>query len=328
MIICKTPYRISFFGGGTDYPEWYLKNGGEVISSTINKYLYVSIRELPPFFKHKFRVSYSRIEMVKSINQIKHGVVREGLKMIKKKLLNNGYEIHYDGDLPARSGVGSSSSFVVGFIHGLYAFHNLKISKKELAEKSILLEQKILKETVGSQDQIAASYGGFNSIKFNKNGKFLVNSLIKDEKKLKNISYNFYLIFTNINRTAKFIAKTYVNNLDSKKKDLKEILDHVKIAKKMIIEDNINSIGKLLDETWNIKRSLSNSVSNQLIDSIYAKGIRSGADGGKLLGAGGGGFLLFYVKNDNQEKFKKKMKDYLIIDFQLTNDKSEIIFNK
>jgi D-glycero-alpha-D-manno-heptose-7-phosphate kinase len=328
MIICKTPYRISFFGGGTDYPEWYLKNGGEVISSTINKYLYVSIRELPPFFKHKFRVSYSRIEMVKSINQIKHGVVREGLKMIKKKLLNNGYEIHYDGDLPARSGVGSSSSFVVGFIHGLYAFHNLKISKKELAEKSILLEQKILKETVGSQDQIAASYGGFNSIKFNKNGKFLVNSLIKDEKKLKNISYNFYLIFTNINRTAKFIAKTYVNNLDSKKKDLREILDHVKIAKKMIIEDNINSIGKLLNETWNIKRSLSNSVSNQLIDSIYAKGIRSGADGGKLLGAGGGGFLLFYVKNDNQQKFKKKMKDYLIIDFQLTNDKSEIIFNK
>ena len=217
MIISRTPYRISFFGGGTDYPEWYLKNGGEVLSGTINKYLYVSIRDLPPFFKHKFRIVYSKIEMVKENKSISHGVVREGLKLVNEGI-HNGYEIHYDGDVPARAGLGSSSSFVVGFLNALHSHLNKKISTKKLANLSINLEQNILSETVGSQDQIAASFGGLNSIKFYKNGKFKIVKIKKSEKDLESFSKNFLMVFTGINRTAKFIADTYVNKLNKKKK--------------------------------------------------------------------------------------------------------------
>ena len=180
MIISKTPYRISFFGGGTDYPEWYLKNGGEVISSTIEKFLYITCRNLPPFFSHKHRIVYSKIEDVKKIENIKHNAVREALKIYKKKIKNfNGLEIHYDGDLPARSGMGSSSTFIVGLINALNSLYNIRVSKKKLSKECIYFEQKILKEIVGSQDQIAASYGGFNSIKFNTNKGFSITPIFK-----------------------------------------------------------------------------------------------------------------------------------------------------
>ncbi len=325
MIISRTPYRISFFGGGTDYPEWYLKNGGEVLSGTINKYLYVSIRDLPPFFKHKFRIVYSKIEMVKDYKSISHGVVREGLKLVNKGI-HNGYEIHYDGDVPARAGLGSSSSFVVGFLNALHNHLNKKISTKQLAYLSINLEQNILCETVGSQDQIAASFGGFNSIKFYKDGKFKIVKIKKSEKDLEKLSKNFLMVFTGINRTAKFIADTYVNKLNKKKKDLFEIISQVETAKHLLYENKIFEFGKLLNETWKIKRMLSPSVSNELIDKIYNDGLKNGATGGKLLGAGGGGFILFHVKPEDREKFKKKMKRNIILDFKITNDKSEILF--
>ena len=325
MIISRTPYRVSFFGGGTDYPKWYLKNGGEVLSSTINKYLYVSIRDLPPFFNHKFRLVYSKIEMVKNYNRITHGVVREGLRLINGGH-HKGYEIHYDGDMPARSGLGSSSSFVVGFLNALYNHLGKKISSQKLAEEAINLEQKILSETVGSQDQIAASFGGFNSIKFSKNGKFKIKRILYSQKDLQNFSKNFLMVFTGINRTAKFVADTYVNKLNKKKQDLNEILDQVKLAKSLIKKKNFEDFGKLLHETWKIKKMLSPSVSNEIIDKIYDDGLKNGAIGGKLLGAGGGGFLLFYVKHENKKKFVKKMKNNLILDFKLTNNKSEILF--
>ncbi len=325
MIISRTPYRISFFGGGTDYPEWYLKNGGEVLSGTINKYLYVSIRDLPPFFKHKFRIVYSKIEMVKDYKSISHGVVREGLKLVNKGI-HNGYEIHYDGDVPARAGLGSSSSFVVGFLNALHSHLNKKISTKKLANLSINLEQNILSETVGSQDQIAASFGGLNSIKFYKNGKFKIVKIKKSEKDLESFSKNFLMVFTGINRTAKFIADTYVNKLNKKKKDLFEIISQVKTAKHLLNENKIFEFGKLLNETWKIKRMLSPSVSNEQIDKIYDNGLKNGATGGKLLGAGGGGFILFQVKPEDREKFLKKMKNNIILDFKITNNKSEILF--
>ena len=325
MIISRTPYRISFFGGGTDYPEWYLKNGGEVLSGTINKYLYVSIRDLPPFFKHKFRIVYSKIEMVKDYKSISHGVVREGLKLVNKGI-HNGYEIHYDGDVPARAGLGSSSSFVVGFLNALHSHLNKKISTKKLANLSINLEQNILSETVGSQDQIAASFGGLNSIKFYKNGKFKIVKIKKSEKDLESFSKNFLMVFTGINRTAKFIADTYVNKLNKKKKDLFEIISQVKTAKYLLNENKIFEFGKLLNETWKIKRILSPSVSNEQIDKIYDNGLKNGATGGKLLGAGGGGFILFQVKPEDREKFLKKMKNNIILDFKITNNKSEILF--
>ena len=326
MIISKTPYRISFFGGGTDYPNWYLKNGGEVISATIDKYIYISCRQLPNFFEHSYRIVYSKIENVKNLSQIKHLVVRE---ILKKSKIKHGLEIHYDGDMPARSGMGSSSSFVVGLINVINSFNKNKFNKLDLAKKSIHLEQKVLKETVGSQDQIAAAYGGLNSIKFFKNGKFKVTPLLKNKKEIEKFNKNFFLIFTGINRTAKFVAKTYVNKLHREKRsDLLKLINQVKIAKKLLIEKKYDKFGLLLNEAWKIKKNLSSKVSNHKIEKIYKNGIKSGASGGKLLGAGGGGFILFYVKKKNQRKFKNKMNKYLNIPFQFSNEGSKIIFEQ
>ena len=327
MIISKTPYRISFFGGGTDYPEWYLKNGGEVISSTIEKFLYITCRNLPPFFSHKHRIVYSKVENVKKIENIKHNAVREALKIYKKKIKNfNGLEIHYDGDLPARSGMGSSSTFVVGLINALNSLYNIRVSKKKLSKGSIYFEQKILKETVGSQDQIAASYGGFNSIKFNTNNSFSVTPIFKDFNDANKFSDNLILVFSGINRTAKFVAKTYVNKLSNKKEnEIKKIFEHVKLSKKFLKNKNFDDFGRLLHETWMIKKSLSNRVSTDLIDDIYKLGINSGALGGKLLGAGGGGFVLFYVRKNLKKEFFKKMRNYICLPVKFTTKGSTII---
>ena len=328
MIITKTPYRISFFGGGTDYPEWYLKNGGEVISSTIDKYIYISCRNLPSFFNHKFRIVYSKVENVNKISDIKHPVIKEALNFFNKKKNIPGLEIHYDGELPARSGMGSSSSFVVGMQNTLSAFFNRRVNKKNLADMSIFLERNVLKETVGSQDQVAASYGGFNSIKFDKNGKFKINPIFKSINDAKELNKNLYLIYTDINRTAKFIANTYVKKLNKeKKKNMFEILDHVRIAKKILEKKNFDDFGLLLNETWKIKRSLSNKVSTNFIDEIYHEGMKYGAIGGKLLGAGGGGFVLFYVPTKNRYAFLKKMKNYKLFSFNFTSLGSTVVYN-
>jgi len=327
MIITKTPYRISLFGGGTDYPDWYLKNGGEVISFAIDKYLYISCRNLPPFFKHKYRIVYSKIENRGKISQIKHRVVKEALKLYRDKLENLGLEIHYDGDLPARSGMGSSSVFVVGLINLLNNYTMQEISKRKLAVQSLFLEQKILKETVGSQDQIAVSYGGFNSIVFKKNGDFKVIKILS-KKSTNEFCENLFLVFTGINRTANFVAKTYVSKLNNKNKpNIEKILEHVELCKNFLKKKNYDDIGLLLNETWNQKKSLSKIVTNHKIDYIYDYGIRNGALGGKLLGAGGGGFLLFYVNKKNQNRFVERFKSYLLVKVKCSERGSEIIFN-
>ena len=267
MIISKTPYRISFFGGGSDYPSWYLKHGGSVLSTTIDKHIYISCRNLPPFFEHKFRFVWSRIERVKSINQIKHNAVREILKHFKIK---KGLELHYDGDLPARSGVGSSSVFVVGLMNLLSNIVGKKISKKNLAKKSIIFEQEILNEVVGSQDQIAAAYGGFNKINFKSNGDFVVNKLNINKRKIENLNKNLLLVYTGYKRTAHNIAKSYVNKLNSsKEKHILKILSYVKEGEKILKEGNLNDFGKLLHESWLEKKRLSSSISNSSIDNIY-----------------------------------------------------------
>lgn len=330
MIISKTPYRISFFGGGSDYPEWYLKNGGEVISSSINKYIYISCRNLPPFFKHKHRIVYSKIEHVSDLKNINHQAVRESLILFEKYIkFNSGLEIHYDGDLPAKSGMGSSSAFVVGLLNLLNNFFLKKnISKKNLTLKSLFLEQKILNEIVGSQDQTIASFGGFNSIKFLQSGDIKVAPIIKNSKVLKDLSSRLFLVFTGIKRTANFIAKTYVKKLDNTKKgSILEILEHVKLAKSFLRNENFDDFGLLLNETWEIKKALSSSVSSYKVNSIYNKGINNGAIGGKLLGAGGGGFFLFYVPKDNQRFFIKNMGKFAVIPVEFENYGSQIIFN-
>jgi D-glycero-alpha-D-manno-heptose-7-phosphate kinase len=329
MIISKTPYRISFFGGGSDYPDWYNKesNYGEVISTTINRHLYISCRVLPPFFNHKFRICYSKVEKTKSINKIKHKVVRNALNLYKVK---EGLEIHYDGDMPSRSGVGSSSSFVVGLLNILNFYNNKNLSKKDLAALSINFEHKILKESVGSQDQIAVTYGGFNIIKIKKNS-FKVKNLnnVNNNSYFSKINENLILIYTGQTRISENIAKTFTEQLTNiKEKNILRILDHVQLAKKIIKNKSLDDFGLLLNETWKEKRQLSSSISNYLIDKLYNLALQNGALGGKILGAGGGGFLLFYVPQNKQINFLLKFKNYVNVPFRFSNNGSEIILKE
>ncbi len=311
MIISKTPYRISFFGGGSDYPEWYLKNGGEVISATIDKHIYLTCKNLPNFFNLKYRIIYSKVENVNKISEIDHNAVRAALKYLNIK---DGLELHYHGDLPARSGMGSSSSFLVGLLNVLYSYKNKKISKHSLAYKSIKFEQKILKEKVGSQDQVAATYGGFNSIKFLKNNTFRINTFRSKKNFINQLSQNLFLVYTGINRTAHNIANSFVYDLNKKKsKNIRRILEYVDEAKKIIDKGNLRDFGLLMHEAWKEKKELSKLISNQNIDDLYTYGLKNGALGGKLLGAGGGGFLLFYVDSKYKNNFIKKMKKKNVI---------------
>ena len=325
MIISKTPYRISFFGGGTDYPSWYKKNGGSVISASIDKYIYISCRTLPPFFRHKYRIVWSHIETVRKLNQIKHKVVKI---MIKRYKIKNGLEIHYDGDLPARSGMGSSSVFVVGLMNLFNSVKNRKISKKKLAKDSIYFEQKILKEVVGSQDQIAATYGGLNKIIFKTNGNFVVKPIRIKHKIIEKLNKNLLLVYTGYKRTAHHIAKGYVNKLQTSKKEyILKISDYAKQAEKALEKGKLDKFGKLLNDAWIEKKKLSLSITNSSIDKIYNKALKNGALGGKLLGAGGGGFFVFYVPRLKQKKFTKNFKNFITIPFKFSFDGSKILFN-
>ena len=324
MIITKTPYRISFFGGGSDYPKWYRKFGGSVLSTTIDKHIYISCRYLPGFFKHKYRIVWSKIENVTDINEIEHHAIKNLLKYLKFK---KGLEIHYDGDLPARSGMGSSSSFIVGLMKAIITINKKKISQQNLGKKAIFFEQNVLNEVVGSQDQIAASVGGLNKIKFNKNGSIKVKK-IKQNNNLKKLEKNLLLIYTSINRTAHEIASSYVNNLTkSKKKYIESILTHVNEGEKILKTGNIDDFGELLHSSWMFKKKLSSAVSNSKIDDLYNHALISGASGGKLLGAGGGGFLLLYMKKKYRKKFFLESKKLINIPFKFSNIGSEVIYN-
>ncbi|MDC0059711.1 hypothetical protein OAJ18_01680 [Pelagibacteraceae bacterium] len=326
MIITKTPYRISFFGGGSDYPLWYQENGGEVLSTTIDKYIYLSCRNLPPFFNHKHRIVWSKVELVKNIKEIQHKAVKYMLNHYKIK---NGLEIHYDGDLPARSGMGSSSCFVVGLINTMNALKKIKLNKKELAFKSINFEQKILRETVGSQDQIAAVYGGFNKIKFYPNGNFKVFPIKIGQKKINKLNQNLVLLYTGVKRTAHHIANTYVKKLNKEKKnEILKILELTKEAENILRKDNFDDFGRLLHESWLTKRNLSKKMTSSSIDDIYNFALKKGALGGKLLGAGGGGFFLLYVPYKKQKNFMKNFKKSIHIPFKFSNIGSTIIFNQ
>ena len=331
MIISKTPYRISFFGGGSDYPTWLKKNTGEVISTTINKYIYISCRVLPNFFNHKYRISYSRVEEVQKISDIEHYAVKKILE--KYKLRKIGMEIHYDGDLPSNSGMGSSSCFVVGLLNCLNTLENsLKstdkfIDKKDLAKLAIKYEQKVLKEMGGCQDQIATSYGGFNNIQFLSNTNFIVKKInIKENTRIK-LEENLFLVYTNIKRYAHAVASSFVSDLSlNNKNHILEILKHVKIAKALLKNNLLDDFGRLLDESWQVKKKLSKIISNDKLDEIYNCGLKSGALGGKLLGAGAGGFFVFYVPGNKHNKFKSLMKKkYECINFKFENSGSRII---
>ncbi len=323
MIISKTPYRISFFGGGTDYPSWYNKNGGQVVSTTINKYIYITLRDLPQFFDHNFRIVYTKTERVNKINEIQHPVVREVLKKFK---ISKGLEIHYDGDLPARSGLGSSSAFTVGLINTVSKLLNQTFSKKKIASDAIFIEQKKINEVVGSQDQVATSFGGFNKIIFKKNN-FSVKKIKISKSKLDQLENNLLLVFTGKTRIAPKVAKSYISNISSIDKKLEDIYESVNTFEKIIKNGSIDDIGLLLDHTWRIKRTLSKNVSNELLDNVYSVAIRSGAIGGKILGAGAGGFFLFYAKKENHKKILNNLKKYTNVPFKFDNDGTKIIYS-
>jgi D-glycero-alpha-D-manno-heptose-7-phosphate kinase len=324
MVISRTPFRISFFGGGTDYPTWYKKHGGSVLATSINKYCYLTVRYLPPFFDHKYRIAYSKIESCKSIEEIAHPSVREILRFFKVK---QGLEVHHDGDLPARSGLGSSSAFTVGLVHALYALRGRMPNKHKLAKESIYLEQKVLKETVGSQDQVLAAYGGFNLISFHKDGKITLKPMTISSKRIEELQNHLMLFYTGIVRTASDIAKSYVSNINRQEKQLEFMQQLVDKAFAIInSKKDIRGFAELLHEFWQIKRSLSSAVSNPEIDELYERALSAGALGGKLIGAGGGGFLLFFVPLSHQANVKKQLNKLIYVPFKFEHEGSQIIF--
>lgn len=324
MIISRTPFRVSFFGGGTDYPAWYSEHGGAVLATTIDKYCYISCRRLPPFFEHKSRIAYSKIENLKEGEEFEHPSARETLKFMK---VNEGVEIHHDADLPARTGLGTSSSFTVGLLHTLYALQQRMPTKMQLAEESIHIERDLIKESVGSQDQVSAAFGGFNRIGFSPEGKVLIQPVILGRERLDLLQSHLMLYFTGFSRFASVIAQEQIQNTPKKKVELKAMFDMVDHSLGILTgAGSLNDFGKLLHEGWLIKRGLSEKISTPQIDDIYKAARDAGALGGKLLGAGGGGFILFFARPEDQPRIKEKLKSLLHVPFRFENGGSQIIF--
>jgi D-glycero-alpha-D-manno-heptose-7-phosphate kinase len=324
MIITRTPFRLSLFGGGTDFPAWYRDHGGAVLSTTIDKYCYISCRYLPPFFSHKHRIVYSKSECVDKIDEIKHPAVRETFRFMKVK---DGLELHHDGDLPARSGIGSSSAFTVGLLHALYGLSGKIVSKKRLALESIHIEQKMIKENVGSQDQVAAAFGGLNKIVFKGDHNIEVIPITIHTDRLNDLQNHLVLFFTGLTRYATDIEDDKMKNIRGKRTQLNRLGKMVDSAIDILnSEGDFDDIGRMLHESWLIKKSLSTQVSTSNIDAIYDAALKSGALGGKLLGAGGGGFILFYAKPEQRERLKQKLSHLLNVPFRFDSLGSQIIY--
>lgn len=326
MIISRTPYRISFFGGGTDYASWYSENRGQVLSTTIDKYCYITCRNLPPFHEHKHRIVYSKIENVTRIQDIVHPSVRACLKFMKVK---DGVEIHHDGDLPARSGLGSSSAFTVGLLKGLYALKGGIVSSSQLARDAIHVEQVMLKENVGAQDQVIAAYGGVNVIKFGDKTHLQVSPLTLSDARLGELQSRLMLFYTGISRTANDIAGEQIRKTHLRKRELTlmgEMVDHA--VEILSCGGSIDSFGRLLHESWKLKRCLTDKITNNVIDDAYAAARRAGALGGKVLGAGGGGFMVVFVPPERQKHVRAALKKMLYVPFQFEYSGSSIIFYK
>lgn len=326
MIITRTPFRISFFGGGSDYPVWYQANGGAVLSTTIDKYCYLTCRYLPPFFEHKSRIVWSKIEAVQNVNDIQHPSVQACLKFCD--FADKGMEIHHNADLPARSGLGSSSSFTVGLLHALHALQGKMITKRQLALNAIHVEQKLLKENVGSQDQVAAAFGGLNRIEFGGPQHITITPVVLNPERLKNLENHLMLFFTGLSRNASDIAAEQIKNTQSQSKDreIKTMMSMVDAAVEILHSGSIYDFGRLLDESWKLKRSLSSQISNGTIDDIYETGVKAGALGGKLLGAGGGGFILFFAKPEVQPRVREALKNLLHVPIRFEHIGSQIVY--
>lgn len=324
MIICRTPYRVSFFGGGTDYPQWYREHGGSVLSVTVNRYCYITARYLPPFFEHRSRVVWGRVEVVDDNDKIEHPVVRSVLQMLGIK---EGVEIHYDGDLPARTGIGSSSSFTVGMLHTLLALQGRIASKEELAQLAIHIEQERLQEVVGVQDQIAVAHGGFNRINIHADDRYEVIPMTIPAERIKELNDNLILFYTGISRTASVVAADKVKSIPKKHQELFRMKEMVDQAVHILNDGRpIDEFGDLLNEAWLIKRGLSSKVSTSFIDDVYNAGLAAGARGGKLLGAGGGGFVLFYAPMERHEAVQRALHNLLRVPIEFEYSGSQVVF--
>ena len=325
MVITRTPFRISFFGGGTDYPAWYEKNGGTVLSTTIDKYCYITCRYLPPFFDNKYLIRYRRREEAKTISEIKHPSVRECLRFTK---MDQGIEMVHTSDLPAMSGLGSSSAFTVGFLHSLHALQGRVVTKRQLALDAIHVEQQLIKESVGSQDQTAAAFGGLNRIEFGGQEKFKVYPITLTRSKLDFLERHLMLFFTGFSRNASDIAAEQIERTAEKSKELNALNGIVADAIRMFAgsDEALDDFGRLLHENWLLKRSLTSKITTPFIDEVYDTARRAGASGGKLLGAGGGGFILFFVKPELQPRVREALKNLLYVPFHFETLGSQIIY--
>jgi len=324
VIVSRTPYRVSFFGGGTDYPDYYLEHGGKVLAAAINKYCYLSVRRLPPFFHHRHRIVYSQTELVNSIDEIQHPSVRETMRY---RGIDYGISVHHDGDMPAHSGMGSSSAFTVGLLNSFHALENQMISKRDLARSAIHIEQVLIGESVGSQDQTLSAHGGLNLVDFMPNGEIVVSPVIMKPEVLQAFEGRLLLVFTGHSRNASEIAAEQLRALPGKLQamdELKALVDQA-MALFTVHEPDLDAFGPLLNRTWQIKRELSSRITTPEIDAIHQAALRNGALGGKLLGAGGGGCMLFYVRREDRERLIKALHGYLVIPFRFDFDGSRII---
>lgn len=324
MVITSTPLRVSFFGGGTDYPVWYREHGGSVLSTTINKCCYITCRQLPPFFEYHSRISYSKVENVNTNNAIQHPSVRACLQHLG---VDDGVEIQHVADLPARTGLGTSSAFTVGLLLGLYALKSEMRDKAALAAEAIHVEQELLKEAVGAQDQVSAAYGGFNRINFHTDGQIEVNRILASRNRIEELQQHLALYFTGFSRTASEIAQEQLRMTPHKKQELRTMLQLVDEAEAIVTSPScsLDEFGRLLHEGWQIKRSLTQKISNAEIDEIYEAGLSAGALGGKLLGAGGGGFMLFFVPPERREALRMRLKKLLCVPFAFSNRGSHVV---
>lgn len=324
MIITRTPFRISFFGGGTDYPAWYRRHGGAVLATTIDKYCYITCRRLPQFFDHKHRIVYSRIENVSRNDEIEHPAVRAVLNWAN---VEEGLEIHHDGDLPARSGLGSSSAFTVGLANAVHALRGKMVSQSTLARDAIHIEQDLIGESVGSQDQVSAAYGGFNRITFSRDDTFDVAPVILNSERRNELHDHLMLCFTGFSRIANEIAKSKIDNMQNREQELKRMGEMVDEGISILTNPDvpIEEFGRLLDLSWRYKRNLSHRVSTPEIDQIYEGAMRAGAIGGKILGAGGGGFMLLFARPERHASIRERLKDLVHVSFHFDNSGSRVV---
>ena len=324
MIITKTPYRVSFFGGGTDFPLWFREHGGRVISTSINKYCYITCRRKPAFFPHKHRFVYSEIEDVNDISATRHPAIKGVLEWMQ---WTDGLEIHHDGDLPARSGLGSSSAFTVGLLQAMHRLQNTTLSADELAKQAIHVEQKVINEVVGCQDQIAVAYGGFNRIDFNRDETFSVTPISIDASRLADLQNHLLLFFTGFSRFASEIESSKLVNFSKQSDSLKRMMDMVIEAEDLLKNNNrdLQQFGWMLREAWEYKKSLSSNVSTSAIDEIYNRAIAAGALGGKILGAGGGGFILFFVPPEKQSAVRTSLAELIEVPFSFEQEGCSVV---